>query len=139
MDGLAIPTTHPRVWWTPQRLQQAKAWWATHSFTPKADDPLGNAFAYLMTGNTAYGQTAVNSLMNFTISSSELAGVASDNYRWNDWVPVVYDWCHDLMTSTQQSHLHGEVQRLRQTMMNKSWGGPGMEGNNYYWGSSGTS
>jgi hypothetical protein len=44
-----------------------------------------------MTGNTTYGQAAINLLMNFTISNSELASVASDNYRWNDWVPVVYD------------------------------------------------
>ena len=51
-------------------------------------------------------------LMNFTISQSELDGVASDNYRWNDWAPVVFDWCHDVMTSNAAVYLHGEVQQL---------------------------
>ena len=96
-DGLIIPTTHPRLWWTPERLQQARTWWSSHSFTPSSGDAQGNAFAYLMTGNTSYCQTAISSLMNFTIAQSELDGVASDNYRWNDWVPVVFDWCHDLV------------------------------------------
>ena len=108
-NGLVIPTTHPRVWWTPERLQQARTWWSSHSFTPDSDDPWGNAFRYVMTGETQYGQAAVNMLMNFTISQSELDGVASDDYRWNDWVPVVYDWCYNVMTPTQRVYIHGEI------------------------------
>ena len=131
---LAIPTTYPRIWWTPQRLQQAKAWWATHSFVPSSSDPWGNAFAYVMTGNAAYGQAAVTLLMNFTISSSELAGTASDNYRWNDWVPVVYDWCHDLMTPAQRSSFMDRYNNYTSIMIGKTWGGPGMPQTDYYWG-----
>lgn len=33
-DGLTIPSTHPQLWWNASRLQQAKAWWTTHQFTP---------------------------------------------------------------------------------------------------------
>ena len=133
-DGLVIPTTHPRVWWTPERLQQARAWWSSHSFTPTSDDPWGNAFRYVMTGEAQYGQAAVNLLMNFTIAQSELDGAASDNYRWNDWVPVVFDWCHDLMTPTQISTFLARYNNYTTIMIGKGWGGPGMEASNYYWG-----
>ena len=132
--GLNVPTNHQRIWWTPARIQTAKTWWAKHSFVPDPSDPWGNAFAYVVTGNTQYGNTAVNLLMTFTISQSELDGVASDNYRWNDWVPVVYDWCYDLMTPTQVSTFMARYNNYTTIMIGKSWGGPGMEGNNYYWG-----
>ena len=63
-----------------------------------------------MTGNTTYGNIAVNLLMNFTIPQSELDGVASDTYRWNQWVPIVYDWCYNLMTPAQVSTFMARVQ-----------------------------
>ena len=133
-DGLVIPTTHPRVWWTPERLQQARVWWSSHSFTPHSDDPWELAFAYVMTGNTQYGQAAVNLLMNFTISQDELDRVASDTYRWSPWVPIVYDWCYNLMTPTQVSTFMARYNNYTSILIAKEWGGPGFEGNNYYWG-----
>nr|WP_210420245.1 Ig-like domain-containing protein [Aquisphaera giovannonii] len=132
--SLNIPTNHQRIWWTPERIQRAKAWWAKNSFVPASDDAWGNAFAYVMTGNAQYGNAAVSLLMNFTISQSELDGVASDNYRWNDWVPVVFDWCYSAMTPSQASTFIARYNNYTSIMIGKSWGGPGMEGNNYYWG-----
>src|SRR5512134_2863730 len=52
--GLEIPTTRPRLWWTPERLAQARAWYAANSFNPGRTDYLGQAFRFLMTGETAY-------------------------------------------------------------------------------------
>ena len=131
---LNVPTGHQRLWWTPARIQTAQAWWANHSFVPAPDDAYGNAFAYVMTGNTTYGNAAVNLLMGFSISDGEINSVASDNYRWTDCVPVVFDWCHDLMTPTQISTFMARYNYYTSKVINMTWGGPGFEGNNYYWG-----
>jgi len=133
-QGMTIPSSHPRLWWTSARISQAQTWYASHPFTPDSSDALGNAFRYICTGETSYAQTAINLLMNFTISQSELDGTASDNYRWNDWVPLVFDWCYNQMTPTQRQtfmdRYNGYVNIIRQ----KSWGGPGMPASNYYTG-----
>ena len=47
-------------------------------------DPFGNAFAYVMTGNTTYGNAAVELLMSFSIPDYEIKSEGSDNYRWAD-------------------------------------------------------
>ena len=52
-SGLIIPVEHPRLWWTPARLAQARTWYASHPFTPRADDPLGQALRYMLTGESA--------------------------------------------------------------------------------------
>jgi PKD repeat protein len=133
-DGLTIPTSHTRLLLTPALLSQAKQYYASHPFTPASDDPYSNALAYQLTGKTSYAQTAINSLMSFTISSSELSGVASDNYRWNSWVPIVFDWVYDQMTDSQRSTFITRYNGYVSTMMQKDWGGPGMPSNNYFWG-----
>src|SRR5205814_6675452 len=93
--GFSIPHAHARIWWTPARLAQAREWYAAHPFTPQASDPWNNALAYVVTGKQAYANNAIQSLMAFNISEQELHNTASDVYRWNDWVPVVYDWVQD--------------------------------------------
>jgi hypothetical protein len=133
-DGLTIPTNHARLMFTPALLSQARQYFASHPFTPSSSDPYGNALRYQMTGETAYAQNAITQLMNFTISSSELNGTASDTYRWNDWVPIVFDWVYDQMSASQRSTFISRYNGYADTMMQKSWGGPGMEANNYYWG-----
>ena len=91
VEGLDIPAGHaqPRLWFTPERLSRARAWNATHPFTPSANSPLENAFVFQMTGNTTYADRAISDLLSFTISSNELAGTQSNLYRWGHWVPVV--------------------------------------------------
>src|SRR5438045_3460779 len=91
IDGLTFdPSVHQTLWFgqgTNQttRINELKNWYSTNGSTPASDDALGNAMAYVATGNKTFAQNAINQLMAFTISSSELNGVASDNYRWNDW------------------------------------------------------
>ena len=132
--NLNVPANHQRIWWTPARLQAAKAWWATHSFVPASNDAYGNAFVYVMTGNTTHGNIAVNLLMNFTVPQAELDAVQSNTYRWGDWVPVVYDWCYNLLTPTQISTFMARYNSYTTIIMNKSWGGVNSQGNNFFWG-----
>ena len=70
-DGLTIPTNHARLMFTPALLSQARQYFASHPFTPSSSDPYGNALRYQMTGETAYAQNAITSLMNFTISDKQ--------------------------------------------------------------------
>lgn len=133
-DGLSIPTAHPRLWFTPSRLQQARTWFTAHPFTPAADDALANAWVYQMTGNATYAQRAITQLMAFSISETELNGVQSDNYRWADWVPVVFDWVYDQLTPTQVSTFIARYDHYTSVLDGLAWGGPGMPYSNYFWG-----
>jgi len=130
---LAIPQTHPRVWWTSENLIQAKQWYATHPFNPAIGDPWGNALRYVLTGETNYARNAINSLMSFTISDYELNGLASNNYRWNDWVPVVFDWCYNDMTPEERTTFITRYNTYVDAEMNKLWG-QNLPSGNYYWG-----
>src|SRR5262252_7643187 len=56
---LTIPTGHPHLWWTPERITRARAWVQAHNFQPDSSDPLAQAFAYVATGNTTYAQNAI--------------------------------------------------------------------------------
>jgi len=132
--GLTIPQTHPTIWFNAQRLAAAQQWYAANPFTPSSADPLNDALAYLLTGNQTYAQEAITQLMAFTISSSELAGVASDTYRWNSWVPIVYDWCYGAMTASQQQTFMNTYNGYTSVITQKSWGGPTMPASNYFWG-----
>jgi hypothetical protein len=132
--GLIIPTEHPRLWWTPERLQQSRDWYHQNPFTPRDGNAWENVFVYMVTGDLQYGRAAVQMLMNFTISEQELAGVASDNYRWADWVAPVYDWTYDLMTPSQRQTFTDRYNRYVDILSHHDFGGPGYESNNYYWG-----
>ena len=123
-----------RLWWTPARIQEAQVWWKTNAYVPESDDPEGNAFAYLMTGNIQYGMAAVSSITNISILASELEGVSSNNYKWQAGALEAFSWCYNLLTPTQITTFISEYNNYTQILLAKSWGGPGMEGNNYYWG-----
>jgi len=87
-----------------------------------------------MTGNVNYANIAINLLMNFQISSSELSCTASDYYRWDDWAPIVYDWCYAVMTPTQVATFTSLYNNYTQIMLGKIYGGPGGPETDYYWG-----
>ncbi len=131
---LAIPTGHPRLWWNAARLTRARQWYAANPFTPSSGAAFGNALRYVLTGEQAYARNAIAALMSFTISDAELKGVASDNYRWNDWVPVVFDWTYDAMTAQERQDFIARYNRYVDIMRQKSWGGTWQPSGNYYWG-----
>jgi hypothetical protein len=130
--AMNIPTTHPRLWWNAERLARAKTWFAAHPFTPKADEPLNQAFHYLLTGNAASARQAISYLMNLSIGTSE---TSSDSARWYGEIGLlIFDWCHDQLTDAERAALVTRWNGYVNTLDAKVWGGPGMEANNYYWG-----
>jgi hypothetical protein len=131
---LTIPKTHPRLWWTPARLARARQWFARGGFRPRSDKALDAAFCYVVTGDTKYAQPAIDALMRFSIPEERLRQVSVDLYRWNDWVPVVYDWTYNAMTAEQRKTFLDRYEHYVEVISQKSWGGPAMPASNYYWG-----
>lgn len=134
-DLTDVPQEHRyRVWWTPERVQRLQTWWQTHAFTPRNDDPYDLSLAYVATGNAAYARTVIGMLNNFTVPAGQLAGVASDEYRWATWIGFALASCGDQMTAQERTNFITKYNGYTDNVLNKSWGGPGMENNNYYWG-----
>jgi hypothetical protein len=132
---LSIPSGRPRLFFSdPNRLAQARAWATSTGFTPNASDPEELALHYLLTGNTTSARTAINQLMALQINTD--AGVtASDSARWNgQWAILTFDWCNDQMTPTERSTIISRWNTIVANLNAKSWGGQGMEADNYFWG-----
>jgi hypothetical protein len=136
VNGIFIPTSHPRLFFNSARLAQAQSWYAAHPFTPSSGDFDGNsyysevAFKHLVHGDDC--SVAINYAMAF---SPALTGTASDDVRWHgEQVILTYDWCYDQMTNVQRSTLESNTNTWISAWMGASWGGPGMPQSNYYWG-----
>ena len=130
--ALTIPSAHPRLWWTPSRITQAKQWYAAHPFNAASSDYIGQALLHVLDPAQNNCSAAVNWAAGFTMNVS---GVASDEARWDgEQVILIFDWCNDQWSSSQTSTLLNRWNGYVSTLNAKQWGGPGMESNNYYWG-----
>lgn len=131
--GLRISTAHPRLWWTPERLARGRRWAAGKSlYRDDEQTGYGRALQYVLTGDKDAGRAAVKWLLGFTADTD---GVASDQARWfGEDAILTFDWCHDLMTPAERERIVQRWNATLETLDQKSWGGVGMESNNYYWG-----
>jgi hypothetical protein len=144
VEGLLIPTTHPRIWFNPGNLEQARKWFRAHPFTPRdtGDDRyfLSLAAHYLMTGNAADCRTVISNAMGQSYSDAQLQSAGPDGPRQNGGAVIVaaFDWCHDQLTSTQKQTLMANwthyLNVLNQSHGLGQWGGPDMPFSNYNWG-----
>src|SRR4051812_33318430 len=64
-NGMQIPVSHPRLWFTPESLDHAREWVLSHPFTPHRGGPFDNALRYVLGGGESYGRVAVDALMAF--------------------------------------------------------------------------
>ena len=124
---------HPRILWTLDRITRARAWLLNN---PRAAaGPLEHAMHYAISGNTISGQVALENLFGFDVPDSELAGVASDLDRWNQHIPVIVDWCWDLVSADPRwPAWRARYEVIRATLMHKDWGGIWQPTSNYFWG-----
>jgi hypothetical protein len=130
--GANIPMTHPRLFFTPERLERAKQWYASHTFTPRTDRPLDQMLHYLLSGNKDSARAAITHALGVTFDTG---GTASDGARWEgENVVLAYDWCYPEMTAAERTTLMDRWNGYITTLNAKSWGGIGMEANNYYTG-----
>src|SRR5262249_53944980 len=131
---MTIPTGHPHLWWTPDRIARARAWVQAHNYTPDSSDPTAQAFAYVATGNTTYAQNAIAWLR--TVQSMRYLE-DQDQTRWQgEHAILVYDWCYDQLTAADKMAIQPYFTTRIQAWETDQWGGPnrGHDDGNYYWG-----
>jgi hypothetical protein len=135
--ALTIPTTHPRLFWTPERLASARAYFVTHPFSAPVsvgapDQALDAALHGLLTDAPASCRRAIDWALGVTF---DCPGVACDPARWDgEGAIVTFDWCHAQMTEAERQIFIDRWNTYIPMLNAKDWGGIGMEGNNYYLG-----
>lgn len=135
--GFSVPVDHPRLWWTTERLELAKTWYGTHPFTPSSSDSFGNAFRYVLTGESAYARKAIDLIINLELPPGQVlpTAIGCDYCRWEgENAVIVFDWCYDQMNEGERTLLMNRWNKYLEDVNMQTWGGIGMEGNNYYWG-----
>jgi Secretion system C-terminal sorting domain len=136
-SGFTIPTAHPRLWWTTEKLALARQWYAANPFNPRANDPFANAFRYVLTNDATYARKAIDIIVALELPAGQVLPTANgcDNCRYHgENVTVVFDWCYDQMTGAERSLIINRWNKYLEDVNKQNWGGVGMEGNNYYWG-----
>ncbi len=133
---IEIPATHPRLWWTPERLKRARKWYKKAGWRPKGrpyygDDYLDHAFVYMMTGDKKAGRKAVDWALGIELQTRH----PGNDARWyGEAAILIYDWCHDLMTDAERAGMIKNWNVWLAEFNEHSWGGLHMPRNNYYWG-----
>ena len=129
---LNIPTQHPRIWFTPERLAAARAWYSPSRFRQRRDDYAGYAFRHLMRRDTAAARTAIGWAMNLVFDTSR---TSSNEARWfGESAILIYDWAHDQFTAAERETFVQRWNGYVAALAKKSWGGPEMPQSNYFWG-----
>ena len=147
--GFAIPTGHPRLFWTASRIKTAQAWVASTSYaglnTPYSRGALDEqdmAFTcYVMNVAGACTQVITDATSFTTICSS---GVGCDNMRREgEWITgMVRDWlapaCGKVqcLTTAQASLIdtNWDSWQANQDNVIQAWGNVGMPSSNYFAG-----
>ncbi|WXH27083.1 hypothetical protein WA016_00994 [Myxococcus stipitatus] len=137
--ALNIPTTHPRIWFTGNRLARAQAHFAQNPYTPATnvqspEQAIDAAMHSLITGTAASCRAAITWAVNTQVPVSE-ASIASDPARWYGEAAILtYDWCFPHLLPAEVTTLQDRWNLAISRLNDKPWGGIGMEGNNYYTG-----
>jgi Heparinase II/III-like protein len=135
--GLSIPAGNFMLYFDTQRLATARQWFAAQKGTwsprsyPTEAQAADNAFLYLMNGNTAAAQSAINWASTFSFYSTGPGNEA----RWmGEYQILVFSWLKTIMTAQQRQATIASINRAIANDLTKMWGGPNMPANNYNWG-----
>ena len=119
-----------------QRLADARAWYASNpGWSPRSNPPEAaagdNAFLYLVSGNTAAAQSAINWASTYSFYTTN----AGDEARWaGEYQILVFSWLKNLFTAQQRQATIASINRAIANDLTKSWGGASSPANNYNWG-----
>lgn len=140
-----IPQARPRLIFDQTAFAQAQAWYASNPFEPRSTtnpiyssfDPVGNAFKYLLTGNTQYADIALAGVFNAAQAMHQQIGGHCDECRWyGEEVIIVYDWLYDYMSTEQRTQLKTMLDETFEYYLDFFWGAAQTKfaENNYFWG-----
>jgi hypothetical protein len=147
--GLAIPTGHPRLFWTPSRVKAAQAWVASSGYaglnTPYSRGALDDqdmAFTCFVMNDAGACAQVINDATSFTTTCS--AGSGCDNMRREgEWITgMVRDWLApgcgkaQCLTTAQASAIDANwsIWQASQDNVIQTWGNVGMPSSNYFAG-----
>jgi hypothetical protein len=152
INGLNIPTGHPRLFWNAGRITTAQAWAASTGYaglntaSPRPLDDYDMAFTcFTMSGAIATGACGqvITDALAISPSSTNGTGAGDDNMRRNgEWVMLVLDWfapgCGraQCLTSAQVTTLTNNWNTWQSNQDNviQTWGNVGMPASNYFAG-----
>lgn len=131
--GFTIPSSHPRLWWTPARIAQAQKWQNAHPVMCNSTDYLCLAFMHVVAGSDC--SLAVNWAAN-TDQSMPVSGwppsssqtnptaIGSDTMRTTAEIAyVVFDWCYNQWTLAQKTAFISANQTWVTNVDEQCWGG----------------
>ncbi len=149
-DTLNIPAAHPRLLYTtPADLARARTWYAANTIIPDTRSAIENAYVGLMTQSATSCRTAIGLVLtgaNYQLLSdppppppandpNRPPPVATDPARWiGEEAILTYDWCHAHFTDTERTTFKRRWNLWQSVLNANTWGGRGMEENNYFWG-----
>ena len=139
VNGFLIPNDHPRLFWTPDRIARAKAWYAANGYTPSKgtdqDAIADQLFMYMVTGTASYCQQAISNASQIDLSSCTPDKNGCDNARYyGEVLAATYDWCFAQLSSSQKSTFVSNLNTWFTNISQQSWGGVPMSESNYYFG-----
>jgi hypothetical protein len=140
IDGLTIPTSHPRLFWNAAKLAKAQQWWTGNSFTPNATnpnpfDPYDTLFACEMANNQAWCNAQINWAVNMSEASC-YQSVGCDSMRvYGEAVMLTYDWLYAQMTPAQRTTIINNWNTWQNYLdTSNTWGNTTMPSSNYFAG-----
>lgn len=133
--SLAIPSTHPRLWFgNAQRLQQARDYFAAHPFTPGGSDlRYEQALRGLLNNNTADCDAAADYLLGWQASAGP-GGFRDDTRQNGEELLLIFDWCHARFSPQEISTLVTRWNGYMDRELADILGNQGDEANNYWSG-----
>jgi hypothetical protein len=147
--GFAIPTGHPRLFWTASRIKTAQAWVASTgyaglntTFSRGALDDQDMAFTCFVMNAAGACAQVITDATNFTTTCS--SGSGCDNMRREgEWITgMVRDWLApgcgkaQCLTTAQASAIDANWSSWQANQDNviQTWGNVGMPSSNYFAG-----
>ena len=140
IDGLTIPTSHPRLFWNAAKLAKAQQWWTGNGFTPNSTnpspfDPYDTLFACEMANNQSWCNAQINWAVNLSETSC-YQSVGCDSMRvYGEAVMLTYDWLYAQMTPAQRTTIINNWNTWQNYLdISNTWGNTTMPSSNYFAG-----
>ncbi len=148
IDGLHIPTGHPRLFWNPSRISAAQAWvtssrYAGLTTSPRPLDDYDVAFTCLVMNVSAACTQAIDDAVSFAPSSTNGTGTGDDNMRaLGEQRILIRDWLYpgcgkaSCLTPGQITTFdtNWNLWQSGQDAPTQTWGNVGMPVSNYFCG-----